>query len=252
MRRWPFACVRYLVTTVAFAQRFPLYLVFVLGFPVMLILYFVLRIHRLPVYFLKAWLGVFFLLNGVRIQQEKGVFDREAGTIFLCNYFSFLDYAILFYVMPYPSIVVMDRDFFKGNPLRKLFYLMGFYPSEGFFDVHSYQSETFRMEPYLDAGVHVMQPFWPGRHALEGIPYGLMLGIKRKVPVVSVMMRGNELVKFSSLLSPKRVEIRLVDVISANRRRELMVAEYMLLMKRRYMPYESSRRYKIARPSGLV
>ena len=98
MKHALFTMARHIVSLLLFVQRFPVFLLFLMGLAPLWLCHRVRTVHFCLVVYMKTWIWLYFKCNGIRIDYNKAALRQFDQDIVVCNYSAMIDYAVLFLV----------------------------------------------------------------------------------------------------------------------------------------------------------
>lgn len=251
LKRYAFVAFRFLVTSIGLAQRLPYIAIYLLGLAAVLLLYKIAKTHRLLIRFHSVMFRLFFMLNGIRIKADKEALSKLSHAVVISNYFSGIDLAVLFVLLPYEKLQFLPPNFFKAFPFKSLLHLLGFYPKETEFDIRNYKSKSFSADPYAESGYLLIESVRVASQSHQPIPYVLMLAIKHNLRIVYLELRGNENSKYATIFKPRTITATIVDEAVVSKRIDLTVMHYRRVLER-FDAYGKSRRYMRVGGEGIA
>ena len=124
------------------------------------------------------------------------------------------------------GVLTLPPSFFSSSRLLRVGAALGLFPVEKNYDIHSYQTQSFRVEPYLNSGFCTVEPVWVRQYLDDAIPYTVVIALKCQRPITCMMLTGGADIRWATFLSPQTVSLSVLDTIPPNRRHELMLTRY--------------------------
>ncbi len=214
-----------------FLQRLPFIIFVIVTISFSYLFFLVFRNNKLLIFNTKFLIRIYFFLNGIHLKIDPKI-KKIQGIIIADNNIN-INSVILFLIFS-KIILVMPEDFFlqnkKGynlkNIINRVLFSNGFFPKESF-SYDNYKKQIFYCEEYLDYGFNLGECINWQNAEKEQIPFSLMLGIKKKIPIALVEILGSENAIFASFFMPQKIEIKLKKIIPADLDLAQTITEYL-------------------------
>tara|TARA_A100001015_G_scaffold321601_1_gene453315 strand:+ start:3435 stop:4226 length:792 start_codon:yes stop_codon:yes gene_type:complete len=222
---------RHFIETLLLVQRLPYLILFPIGWFFIRSISFITRWHSLLIFYVRCWCRLYFFLNGIRIHSTDLRLSVNSHTTLLFNSTELLSYAALFCILPYKKLLLLPNSFFDGFFFKKGLHLLGFYPSETHYDIHSYEKNSFHLDPYAKQGFLFVEGVNIEKQAYDAIPYSFMIAVKHKLTTYLIQANSTKESLFTTFWTPKKIRFKTKHVIIPGKRKALTLFQYRHFLK---------------------
>ena len=222
---WMFQLIRFMLSQVMIIQRLPLFFLgaFFLVFGHMGYRFF--GWHQWAIQGFKWTIRMALFFRGIRLQVQAPKRQQWAPGFHLCNDFHWA-HLMVFAYSRYHTLVISPDSFFKLEWLRPMLFLLGFYPEEHGFRPETFQTQSSRLEPYIQAGFGVWQPVMFQYRDTEPLPYAVIMAIKFGQPIHIWKCHHVEHLTDAHWLNRRCINLELLTQVAISRRYALTVSAY--------------------------